>query len=153
MIIKNIGIVIIFLTICVSFWFLALDLNQVVENDFLAQRVFGITILAIISYIPYFLLHRYVDKVKFLEIILITSIIFSVLNVYFLVDLIFNSENSLGIFGLLMYECLFVFVVVIFLVIDKSFRMCSIDSGICVQIKRHIYRKFSAIGVRYEKKT
>ncbi len=146
-IIKNIGMLMGFITGCLVLVYTVLNLGIILldGNAGLMLRLLGVTVLSIFAYLPYYFLYKMISRIRFIKVLTAIGIIFFMGNIIFLLSFVFNFSQISGLIGLMTYSIFFISVLIITGLCDKLVSWCISGKNICYKIKLDIMRNIETL--------
>jgi hypothetical protein len=121
-IIKDIGILMGLCTLCIGLWYTAINLQMINlgGNTGIGLRLIGVSIITILSFLPYYILHKAINETRYKSIWLGMSIAFLIGDIILKLNIIFDFMIIFDFIGVVSY---LVFFSVLFLgiwILDKN---------------------------------
>jgi hypothetical protein len=147
-IIKDMGILMVVLTLVAGAIYTILDLHIIVLGDgnLLRLRIMGLLLVSIIAYVPYYLVQKIMKLVEHKNFLLGVSSVMAIIDVFWKIDLIFAISKVPGFMGIVFWPIIFSCVVILVYGVELFIRYCKNHKlNYCYRFGDIMRKKYMAI--------
>lgn len=152
-IVKDVGILMGLLTLCVGLWHVMLNFHLIILDDKngLVLRLIGVVIITVFSYLPYYFLYKIIKKMKYKTVGYGVGVGFFIGDFLLKFDMIFNFFQIFDFVSLAFYSIFFVGIFILMGISDYFVQRCEFSNCMNNILNFHVVKKVTAFLLNKKK--